>query len=760
MKHLMNQQNNGRNPFSDFLIQAKQLQFKIGQAVATVLVFMMSSLNPNHASAQLLLPASSAETQYPDISMTPTSLNLDPRFTKYLSNFAYPGTGPLTGSTIELTGWSTDNDGGFSYGTSTFGVYTGIGAMTIPNAREVQVGYLEFTGGHSYIMASYYNVTRSQYGYDLYSWDLVTNAVAKIYSYHFTNPNTQVPEYTPTIAYHPSHPGSTYPVFPPPPAPSTMAYNRISMDISDAADKVIIVLTDHTTGFMYTAAGMISLDTVLFSPSLPITPVYPPVTLTPLPAIEPPVYHFPYPATPGYVSGGGGTYFEYFDSPTGIYARYDVASTKYYYSYYPLDQWIYVSEYDGTTITRLASNSAFSPLIRLKAVSSVTTPCINPYYKQYWPDVAFTGNEMQYVFYAPELNDLYVTDGSWISSGGLPAFSDLYSFTGNAVTPTSCLNGITDLQIGARNTVDGRYISSDFIVGLGHMSHESSVESLPPTTDVPEIRAKIDAPDLASTQWAIAFAYKPDNFYAIPYTPFTIVHDFTEIGKQNIYVRSNFVQSILTNGSLGNFAINIEQNIAPTIAYKPFSANADIAWASERVGLLNGTVWGYAGVELNTTTSALVSFNDYLLLANTPTLSCGDNPLVALSKHTNSLNELYNCFTQEDISGTYSVQHKDHPWASTASWRKTDPTVIAPLVSEKISVGPNPFTNTLHVQSAEIVSLQLMDIMGRMIAKYNGSASEVNKQLDAKAAQLSTGNYLLKVNTISGKQEVFKLSKQ
>lgn len=753
----MKQQSTNRN-------SSRILRSPIAGLVTIAIAFILSFISFNTANAQFIT-TTTTEVQYPDATMTPTSLNLDNRNTKYLSNFSYPGTGPLTGSTIELTGWSTDNDGGFSYGTSTLGVYTGIGAMTIPNAREVQVGYLEFTGGHSYIMASYYNVSRSQYGYDLYSWDLVTNAVAKIYSYHFTNPNTQVPEYTPTVAYHPSHPGSTYPVFPPPPAPSTMAYNRISMDISDAADKVIIVLTDHTTGFMYTAAGMISLDTVLFSPSLPITPVYPPVTLTPLPAIEPPVYHFPYPATPGYVSGGGGTYFDYFDSPTGIYARYDVASTKYYYSYYPLDQWIYVSEYDGTTITRLPSNSAFSPLIRLKAVSSVTTPCSNPYYKQYWPDVAFTGNEMQYVFYAPELFDLYVTDGSWISSGGLPAFSDLFSFTGNTVTPTSCLNGITDLQIGARNTVDGRYISSDFIVGLGHMTHESRIESLPVTTDVPEIRAKIDAPDLASTQWALTFAYKPDVYYNYSYpigypAGSYLVHDFPDVGRNNIYVRSNFVQSILTNGSLGNFAINIEQNIAPTIAYKPFSANADIAWASERVGLLNGTAWGYAGVELNTTTSALVSFNDYLLLANTPTLSCGDNPLVALSKHTNSLNELYNCFTQEDISGTYSVQHKDHPWASTASWRKTDPTVTDPLVSEKISVGPNPFTNTLHVQSAEIVSLQLTDIMGRMIAKYNGSASEVNKQLDAKAAQLSTGNYLLKVNTISGKQEVFKLSKQ
>jgi hypothetical protein len=712
------------------------------------------------SEAQLLLPASSAEVQYPDISMSPTSLNLDPRFTKYLSNFAYPGTGPLTGSTIELTGWSTDNDGGFSYGTSTLGVYTGLGAMTIKNVKEVQVGYMEF-GSNSYIVASYYDVVKELYGYDLYSWDLVTNAVTKLYSYHFTDPNDQVPEYTPTTAYHPTHPGSAYPVFPPPPAPATMAYNRISMDIADGADKVIMVLTNHTTGFMYTASGMIAADTILFSPSLPITTVYPSVIASPLPPVEPPVYHFPYPATPGYVSGGGGTYYDYFDAATGIYVRYNVASTKYYYSYYPLDQWIYVSEYDGTTITRLASNSVFSPLIRLKAVSSVTTPCVNPYYLQYWPDVAFTGNNLQYVFYAPELNDLYITNGSWISSGALPDFSDLYNYTGFPVTPFTCLNGITDMQIGAQNTVDGRYISSDYLYGPGAWPHESLVESLPLTTDVPEIRAKIDAPDLASTQWAITFAYKPDNFYAIPYTPFTIIHDFTEIGKHNIYTRSNFVQSILTNGSLGNTAINLEQNIAPTIAYKPFSANAAIAWASERVGLLNGTPWGYAGVELNTTTSTLVSFNDYLLLANTPTLSCGDNPLVALSKHTYSLNELYNCFTQEDVSGTYSVQHKDHPWMSTASWRKTEPSEgTSALASDKISVGPNPFSSSLHVQSAENVSVELCDIAGRNLGSYSGSAHEVNRQLDAKAAQISAGTYLLKVSTVSGQEEVFKLSKQ
>lgn len=59
-----------------------------------------------------------------------------------------------------------------------------------------------------------------------------------------------------------------------------------------------------------------------------------------------------------------------------------------------------------------------------------------------------------------------------------------------------------------------------------------------------------------------------------------------------------------------------------------------------------------------------------------------------------------------------------------------------------------------------LIILDLFKLLGRNIGNYTGNATDVNKQLDARAAQLSTGTYLLKVNTATGKSEVFKVTKQ
>lgn len=730
-----------------------------------------------NSGAQTLIPASSTEIQYPDASMTPVSLNLDMANTRFLSNFSYPGSGILAGSTIELTSWNDGADGGFSYGASTAGTYTGFGALTIPNSRDIQIGYMEI-GAHTYIVAAYFDNTVQLYGYDLYTWDFMTNIVTKLYTAHFPDPNFKMPAYTPTTDYYPVIGATTPPPggYPAPAMASTMTYNRISMDISQDASRIAIVLTDQANGYMYTAVGIIAVDTILFSPNLPSSPTTPAVSVAVItvPAPGTPYYHFPY---PGAYSGSGPIY-NYFDGGTGIYAQYDAGTGKYLYSYYPINLGIYITEYDPTAGTieqffSTTSNLPYSPLIRLKGVSTSTTPCLNPYYKQYWPDVAFSGTEnIGYVFYSPELNDLYVCE----PSGSYPTFSDFYSFTGGSIDGYLCTGeaGITDFAINAINTGDARPISSEFISGAGHVpSTESFCQSLPLTSTWAEIRAKMDVPDLPSTDWAITFAYKPESsvftglFFPWPYvapTSLVSVHTAAEDGKNNVYVRSNFVQNIMNNGSLGNMANNLDKNIAPTIAYGTgMTANhVAVAWASEYAGAAHSTAWGYIAVEMNAITSTRTSANDYFLLAANPNLDCGGNPLVALSKHNDGLNDVYSNFTQEDAMGTYSVQHKDHPWTlAPISWRQADPNAKAPLVEdERLSVAPNPFTNTLHVSSGKDISVQLTDILGRRLAAFSGTSQEVNKQLDNKAAELSSGTYLLSVQSMSGKSDVFKLTKE
>ena len=82
------------------------------------------------------------------------------------------------------------------------------------------------------------------------------------------------------------------------------------------------------------------------------------------------------------------------------------------------------------------------------------------------------------------------------------------------------------------------------------------------------------------------------------------------------------------------------------------------------------------------------------------------------------------------------------------------------MSQQTISVGPNPFSNTLHIKSAEPLSILLMDVSGRTLAEHKGATDELNILLDSKASQLAAGTYFLQASTAAGSKEVFKLTKQ
>jgi hypothetical protein len=377
--------------------------------------------------------------------------------------------------------------------------------------------------------------------------------------------------------------GVPFPYFTPPMLTSKMDYNRISMDVNKDANKVVMVMTNNLNGYMYTAAGIVGLDTIIFSPNLPNMPVAKAASLViPSPSTDVPIPELDYfSGSYAYVLNTSTGNYDYFDSITGIYVRYYASlgsPATYHYSYYPIDQGIYITEFvryssSVSNLTPLPTTGAemFSPLIRLKAVSSVTTPCYNPYYQQYYPDVAFGGDNLSYVFYANELWDLYVNDHSSPIS-----FNDLHTFIGGGLSGKICsVAGQTDYAMISKNTADNKFISS-YYLGSAVFPLESKCASLYPIPPayLLDMRAEIDAPDLGGgDKWAITFPFMPNALYR-PYPaslPLFVVHDYSEIGKYNIYVRSNYQQSILSNGSMGNTPINTLLNIAPSIAFKPLS---------------------------------------------------------------------------------------------------------------------------------------------------------------------------------------------
>lgn len=758
---------------------------------AMAIGFILSITFIKDANAQFV-PTTLPQTLYPTTGTT--ALNLDKVDTKYLSNFSFAGAGSLSGQIIEISGWSTDNDGGFSYGralASTPFTYTGDGAVAIPNARDVQVGFM-VNGGLDYIVASYYDVSTQQYGYDLYSYLFTapsTVVVTKLYTYHFQNPDYLLPEHVATSHYVPSYPFSL-----PRNLTSTMNYNRISMDINNYGDKVAMVMTDNSNGYLYLATGIISTDTIIFSPNLPAPGNGYPVAVS-SGGTETIINHYPYPGSSPWTLDASGVFY-YFTDADGCNVRYYVSGTyagEYHYSYYPLDLFVYATVTDGTgAVLRKSTGTygVYNPLIGIKGSSYVTGPgATNAYFNYYWPDVCFHGADMRIVFYVnnpnsgtstPDLNnfgaeDLYVTTPM--------NFTDYYTYTGQGLYGDPSLGykyaGPNHIEAACVNTFDGRPLRATPTTLLSGMyNYESQCESLPLVSGE-EIRAKIDAPAEGGGDCAITFAYSgvPALGYDVTYNNAsggTIisynVHNLLEFGKKNIYLRYTFndAQAILTNNSLitgSHTPINDLKNINPTVAFEPSSTkNVAVAWVSEQAKVT--TAWSYVSVKLDLSapvgsSSPLFRLNpdSYLRIPNTPSLTndCGNNPLVALSRGNFGLNALYCSFSQEDGTPTYSIQHQNHNWSVSSLWKKTG---IANLDNPNISVGPNPFTNTLHIQGVEECSVQLSDILGRKLFEFRGEIDAVNKQLDNKVSIITPGTYLLNITTKSGDKETFKLTKQ
>jgi hypothetical protein len=380
-------------------------------------------------------------------------------------------------------------------------------------------------------------------------------------------------------------------------------------------------------------------------------------------------------------------------------------------------------------------------------------------------------------------------------------FNDAYSYTGATYYSSlpGDLEGQNSLGVTFVNTADNRslrmsptgYINS--FSGWCSFDEQSLCKSLP-LLPAEEMRANIDAPDNLSYTYAITFAYTvpsggytayyPEEVWDITYGSCgacipphlgglpIIVHDPSEAGKHNIYVRYG-QQVILTNTGLvssppgAHVAINGQQNINPRISFNPNSNTGFmVAWVSEQAGV-SGNPWSYVGVEIEAAAPGgygapgyRVNPSSYLRLPNSPSLANdnGRHPLVSLSKHQDGLSRLYSVFTAEDAIPTYTVQHQNHDWSAPSTWKTTPG--IADLPQSELSVGPNPFESSLHINSSKKVSANLTDITGKKIISTEGAVADVNTKLDGVANSLTPGAYLLNVKEEGSNPRMFKVTKK
>lgn len=670
------------------------------------LLFASVLLTGANAEAQIYQTSSRTDYVYPSF---PTSYNgLDPADTKYLSNASYPSI-HYAGDNVFVSGWSSDLDGGFTAGTmDATGNYTGTATVQLLDKIDIQVGFLE-SSTNTYIVVSYFNNITSNYGFSLYFFN--SGTASHIYDYEFLDPT------------FPNLPASRL---------STMAHNRISMDVNRDGDKVAFTMTDRATERMFAAAGMLDaanhriiLNATNFviaatvagsgegcnAPDCPWPNWYDPAVFG-IDTVTPPVI-LPAPCT------------------TGI--------------------WV-VNTMDIT-----------NPLIEIQAQSSISSPSSTIRYKQMFPEVSFSGNNLNFAFYCPGarvgsssgLDEIYVIPD-------IP-FADFFTQTGvcsNIVmdgpigtgTMGTCGNSYayTAHQFVAYHTAGG-YLSTATIRDATGGGGWPVITPLAPTGDM---RFNMDMPDNYTGAWAITLKNETSPGLNL------IEARYNDLSGTN---RSVFVNQAPFNASIASL-----DNDNPDVSYNDAGNRLNLVWGSRGNPSFTTNNNSLIGVVINpATTPVRTSANHYLVVTEFPDLNFGSvKVLSALSKRTAGMTGLYTSFCQtEDNAGllTFSIFHNQHNWASSV-WRTTAEQGVTGLreATQSMSVGPNPFVHSIRLlpgQETGPYSIRMFDQVGRQLYQTSGTAAEINRYFDHRLDNLSHGLYLIRVSDQKGGVNTHKLQK-
>ncbi|MNX90232.1 hypothetical protein D3C86_1222750 [compost metagenome] len=211
---------------------------------------------------------------------------------------------------------------------------------------------------------------------------------------------------------------------------------------------------------------------------------------------------------------------------------------------------------------------------------------------------------------------------------------------------------------------------------------------------------------------------------------------------------SNGIMAV-NSGLLGNASLGGFTTVSPSIHFGGGPYGPDqimMGWYAS-----NSTYHGYMGLSMKTDYSGLVSAPDYLEFTNATSPNQTISGL-AFSKEDKQLapDYLYTVYyNRQGTSGVYELHHAFHKWDNTAFKKEMD---------VKVSTGttyPNPFSNEIHttIMASEngFVSLQLVDITGRMVSQKKFSAQKGQNAFIIEGLQnVIPGTYFLNT-TVNGK---------
>src|SRR5207244_318014 len=107
-------------------------------------------------------------------------------------------------------------------------------------------------------------------------------------------------------------------------------------------------------------------------------------------------------------------------------------------------------------------------------------------------------------------------------------------------------------------------------------------------------------------------------------------------------------------------------------------------------------------------------------------------------------------FYNDDSNAPQDVYYKSENYFTT-HFRKSNATDL------QYSIYPNPFLDYINItlqDKDEIVLVSMYDFTGKVLMLFSGTEAEINKMLNGKAEKLSTGMYLMHIDSEAGEEIV------
>lgn len=255
---------------------------------------------------------------------------------------------------------------------------------------------------------------------------------------------------------------------------------------------------------------------------------------------------------------------------------------------------------------------------------------------------------------------------------------------------------------------------------------------------------------------------------------------YTYTDGNNIYLRADTANggspsaytTIINDGTLTGLATDISfiPNLAPTLTYKHELGRDEIfvVWASAALSALST---GYNNNYISATVAVngalaprAVSSPDYAIIDNDPnSFYVTGLPLIALDRKALKGNRFVSFGTDNTTSG-YEMKHKNVEFFNDY-YRRTDPNSPTTITytQDNLKLYPNPFADAISLQipadlQKDTWSISISDLLGRQINSYNGIAP--NNFVQEASRQLSTGQYIIKLQCTNLEPQIIKITKQ